>query len=180
MTKRSQLLGFTALVALSAGMAHAQAVAIDGEVTRTKVEAAYSAYEFIDIRYGLTQVKVEAVDSETNRKVEAVYDKATGRLIKVEAEAAGDDAGRTGIVTRSVTRDFEDDGRDDRTSGDDDDGIDDTTGSDDDGMDDNTRSDDDGRDDNTRGDDDNSGSSSNSGSSNSGSSNDDNTSGDDD
>lgn len=166
MTKRSTLLAFTALVALSAGMAQAQAVAIDGEVTRTKVEAAFAAYDYIEIKYGLTQVKVEAIDNETNQKVEAVYDKATGRLIKAETEAAGDDAGRSGIVTKSLTRDFEDDGADDLTSDDDDDGIDDSTGSDDDdGSDDTTSSDDStsGDDDSDdSGDDDNSGSGSDS------------------
>ncbi|MEY4983978.1 MAG: hypothetical protein RIR62_2244 [Pseudomonadota bacterium] len=161
MTRRSTLIGLTTLATLSAGIAQAQAVAITGEVTRNKIEAAYAAFEFIDIRYGLTQVKVEAVDNDTNRKVETVYDRATGRVIATEMEAAGDDAGRSGIVVRSDTRDFEDEGRDDLTSADDttstddDDGRDDSTSSDDDnGRDDSTSSDDrTSGDDSTRGDD---------------------------
>lgn len=146
MTKRSSFLACTALVAIAGTAAQAQTVSLpSGEVNRTTIETAFADYEYIDIRYGLTQVKVEAVDAETNRKVEAIYDKATGALLSSETEAAGDDAGQTGVVTRSLTRDFTDDG-DDSTS--DDDGIDDTTGGDDDSND-NT-----GSDDSTGGDDD--------------------------
>lgn len=169
MTKRIKLMTMTSMMALAAGMAAAQVNLPSGEVTRPAIEAAYSGYDYIEIKYGPTQVKVEAIDNDTRQKIETVYDRATGAIIATEMEPAGDDAGRSGVVTKSLTRDFEDSGRDDNTRGDDDDRDDDTRG-DDDGRDDNTSGNDrdDDRDDNTSGSDDNSGG------------NDDNSGGDDD
>lgn len=167
MSKKTTLLTMTSIMALTGGMAAAQEALPAGEVTRSAIETAYAGYDYIEIKYGPTQVKVEAIDNDALRKVETVYNRATGAVIASELEPAGDDAGRTGVVTRSLTRDFEDSGRDDDTGGDDDDRNDDTRG-DDDGRDDNTSGDDDGRDDNTSGSDDNT------------SGDDDNTSGDDD
>lgn len=160
MTMRKTLMTMTALLGLTGGHALAQTLPA-GEVTRSAIEQAFAAYDYIEIKYGPTQVKVEAIDNATLQKVEAVYDRATGTLIKTEVEAAGGDAGRTGVVTGSLTRDFED-GRDDTSGADDDntrgDDDDSTRGDDDDRGGSDDRDDDTGGDDSTGGDDDNSGS----------------------
>ena len=147
MIKRMKLMAMTSMMALAGGMAAAQVTLPAGEVTRPAIEQAFSAYEYIEIKYGLTQVKVEAVDNDTLQKIEVIYDRATGAVLKSEIEAAGDDAGRSGVVVKSLTRDFVDNGDDD-SSGDDDNtsGDDDNTSGDDDntsGDDDDTSGDDD-------------------------------------
>lgn len=158
MTTRSRILACTALVALT-GTA-ATALPLNGDLSQQNIKKVFGAYEFIEVRVGNTQVKVEAVDNNTNTKIEVVYAKDDGRILSSETEAAGDDAGRVGFDYASVARDFEeddstgeddlsDDDADDLTDSDDDDtgsddSGDDTSGSDDDddGNDDDSGSDD--------------------------------------
>lgn len=151
MKLRTKLLTYTAALALSAGAAFA---AIDG----VKLADDYLAqgYTFVEVKIGPTQTKVEAI--RDGRKVEVVYDNATGEIIKQENEAAdSDDAGRTGKDVKTVRKDFED-GDDDDDHGpdhdDDDDDDDDDHGSDHDDDDDDDDDDDSGddRDDDNGGD----------------------------
>ena len=98
-------------------------------------------YTRIEVRNGLTQTKVEAIRG--TEKLEVVYDRATGAVLKTETEAvdAGDDT-TPGVSVRNRNRDFL------RVSSSDDDSDDDGhrrgRGSDDDGSDDHDSSDDDG------------------------------------
>lgn len=128
----------------------------------------------IEVKNGVTQTKVEAIRG--TEKVETVFDRATGEVIKQEVETvrAGEDT-RPGVEIDTRDSDFvdgarsddrddddrrsgrgdDDDDDDDRRSGrdDDDDGDDDRRGGrDDDGDDDHDDDDDDDRDDD-RGDD---------------------------
>lgn len=156
MSNRKTLLAMTALATLSGGMALAVELP-QGQVTRQVIETAFEGYEYIDIRFGRTQVKVEAVDNDTGQKIEAIFVKATGALLETELEAAGDDAGRSGTFVRSLTRDFTD--SDDDTSDDDtndmstDDDTNDNSGSDDDSSGDESSGDDDSGDDDSGNDD---------------------------
>jgi hypothetical protein len=123
-------------------------------------------YTRIEVRNGLTQTKVEAIRG--TQKLEVVYDRATGAVLKSETEAVeADDDTAPGISIRNRNRDFvrvsssddsDDDSKRGKRSDDDDDddsrdwsddGDDDSRGRDDD----DDRSDDDGSDDD-RGDDD--------------------------
>ncbi|MDZ4088827.1 MAG: PepSY domain-containing protein [Tabrizicola sp.] len=129
MKLRTKLLTYTAALALSAGAAFA---AIDG----VKLADDYLAqgYTFVEVKIGPTQTKVEAI--RDGRKVEVVYDNATGEIIKQENEAAdSDDAGRTGKDVKTVRKDFED-GDDDDDDDDDDHGSDHDDDDDDDDDDD--------------------------------------------
>lgn len=118
-------------------------------------------YTRIEVKNGVTQTKVEAVRG--TEKIETVFDRATGEVIKQEVETvrSGDDT-RPGVEIDTRDRDFvgggrsDDDEDDDRRSGRDDDSSDDDRnddrggrGSDDDGSDDRggRGSDDDGSDD---------------------------------
>lgn len=122
-------------------------------------------YTRIEIKNGATQTKVEAIRG--TEKVETVFDRATGDVIKQEVETvdSGDDT-RPGVEIRTRDRDFvdgsgsdDDDDDDDRRSGRDDDSDDNSgsgRGSDDDGDDDRGRDrdrsdDDDDDDDDDRG-----------------------------
>lgn len=134
MTTRSRILACTALVALT-GTA-AVALPLNGDLSQQNIKAVFADYEYIEVRVGNTQVKVEAVDNDTNTKIEVVYAKDDGRILSSETEAAGDYAGRVGFDYASVTRDFEEDdstGEDDDLSSEDDDlsSDDDDTGGDD-------------------------------------------------
>jgi len=109
-------------------------------------------YSAVEVTVGRSQVKVEGIRG--GQKVEAIYDAATGAILKQEAGAieAGDDI-RNGILVRQRDRDFvrvsgadrddsaNDDGDDDnrgrgRGRGGDDGNNDDDDGNDDDGSDD--------------------------------------------
>jgi len=84
-------------------------------------------YSAVEVTVGRSQVKVEGIRG--GQKVEAVYDSATGAILKQEAGAteAGDDI-RNGILVRQRDRDFvrvSAVGRDDSS---DDDGSDDDRG----------------------------------------------------
>jgi hypothetical protein len=146
MKLRSKLMMFTAAAALSANMAFA---AIDGNALADDYLA--EGYDFVEVKVGPTQTKVEAIKGGT--KVEVIYDNETGEILKQEAEAAdGDDVGRTGKQVRVEDKDFldgDDDEGDDEE--DDDDENDDDEGEDDEGDDD--ESDDDENDDNEGNDD---------------------------
>ena len=63
-------------------------------------------YQFIEVKNGLTQIKVEAVRG--NEKLELIFDRETGEVLKRETESAGNDAGRTGLEISSRARDFVD------------------------------------------------------------------------
>jgi uncharacterized protein Smg (DUF494 family) len=114
----------------------------------------------IEVKNGLSQTKVEAIRG--TEKVETVFDRATGEVIKQEVETvrAGDDT-RPGVEIRDRDRDFVDGSRsddDDRRSGrderDDDDDDDDRNDRDGGSDDDRGRGSDDDYDDDSRDDDD--------------------------
>jgi hypothetical protein len=136
MKLRTRLLSYTAAVMLTPGAAFA---AIDGNALADAYLA--EGYDFVEVKTGPTQTKVEAIKGAT--KVEVVYDNASQEILKREQEAAdGDDIGRVGKQVRNVNRDFERDrDDDDRRRGRD--GRDDDDDDDDDGRDDDDRDDDD-------------------------------------
>jgi hypothetical protein len=69
-------------------------------------------YEFIEIKNGLTQIKVEAIRG--TEKLEVIYDRETGEVLKREVErAASYEVGRTGVEIDTRNRDFLDDDEDD-------------------------------------------------------------------
>ena len=120
MTRRLQALGLVAaMMTFSAQIAAAA-------ITSDDVIASYQADGFtnIDVRVGLTQIKIEAIKGTT--KVETVYDIATGNVLKTETAAV--QAGETnapGVTVRKRNRDFvresrrssDDDAEDDRDRG---------------------------------------------------------------
>lgn len=132
------LLLCTALIG-AAGMAQAQATGL----TRAAIETAYAEYERLEIAFGPTQVKVEAMDAQSGQVVEAIYDRATGVILKQETSTFAGTLG-SGIEIKNRAEDFlrvraadgsiaapRGESLDDSFDDDDDDGIDDTTGSDD-------------------------------------------------
>jgi phosphopantothenoylcysteine synthetase/decarboxylase len=144
MKLRNKLLSYTAAIALSAGAAFA---AIDAK----QLADAYLAegYSYVEVKVGPTQTKLEAI--KETRKVEVIYDNATGAILKQEFEDAGDDyIGRSGVEIEDEDKDFldgdDDDGDDDE---DDDDEDDDDEGDDEDEGDDDEDEDDDDEDDNS-------------------------------
>lgn len=154
MKLRSRLMLFTAAVALSANMAFA---AIDGQALADAYLA--EGYEFVEVKVGPTQTKVEAIRG--NVKVEVVYDNETGAILEQEQEEAdADQIGRTGSQVSTVAEDFEDDDEDDEDEDDDDDEDDededdeDDDDEDDDGDEEDEDDDDDDEDDGDSGDDD--------------------------
>ncbi len=128
--------------------AQASGVALSGATEDVIDELRAQGYEFFEIKNGPTQVKVEAIRG--NEKVELILDRETGEVLKREIEAAGDDAGRSGMEIDSRSEDFlgeDDDDHDNSGPGshddDDDDADDDNSGSgsdDDDDDDDNSGS----------------------------------------
>lgn len=90
-------------------------------------------FDFVEIQNGVTQVKVEAIRG--SEKIEVIYDRETGKILKQETERAGDDSGRTGVQVSDRDDDFLDDSDDDSLdnsgygSHDDDDDYDDNGGS---------------------------------------------------
>jgi hypothetical protein len=126
MKLKTRLLTYTAVLALSAGAAFA---AIDGN--RLAKDYLAEGYTWVEVKVGPTQTKVEAV--KDGRKVEVIYDNATGDIIKQENETADDDdLGRSGMQVRTVKKDFEDDEDDDDEDDEDDDEDDDDEDYDDD------------------------------------------------
>ena len=77
-------------------------------------------YGFIEIQSGISQVKVEA--TRGTDKLEVIYDRATGAILKQENEPAeAEDIGRSGVKIRNRDRDFLRDSDDDDRDDDDDD-----------------------------------------------------------
>lgn len=148
MKLKARLMLFTAAAALSANTAFA---AINPET----LAASYLAegYTYVEVKVGPTQTKLEAIKGD--RKVEVVYDNASGAVVESEFDDADDDyEGRTGVEIEAVAGDFSDNETDD--DGDDQDG-DDQDGDDGDGDDrddDQDGDDDEGRDDDSKDDDD--------------------------
>ncbi|MEZ5913426.1 MAG: PepSY domain-containing protein [Paracoccaceae bacterium] len=102
-----------------------------------------AGYSRVEVKVGPTQIKVEAIKGDA--KVEVVYDKETGEILKSESERvrAGEDT-RPGISVRDRSGDFvdgSDDDDDDHHSrgSDDDDDDDDDRGRDRDDDDDDDR-----------------------------------------
>lgn len=62
-------------------------------------------FNFIEVQNGQTQVKVEAIRG--TEKLEVIYDRATGRILKQEQERAEiEEQNRTGVQVRERSRDF--------------------------------------------------------------------------
>ena len=102
MKLRSKFMLFTAALALSAGMAAAEPITGAGVLTTFKAEN----YTYIEVKEGLTQIKVEAIKG--TMYIEVIYDKATGEVIKTESgTASAEDAAQTGTSLKLVDRDFE-------------------------------------------------------------------------
>jgi hypothetical protein len=104
---RTKLLMLTAAAALSAGMAFAA-------INLQSLADSYIAegYSYVEVKVGPTKTKLEAVKGD--RKVEVIYDNATGEVIKSEFEDADDDYSvRTGIEIDDTDKDFDDDDDDD-------------------------------------------------------------------
>ena len=87
-------------------------------------------YTRIEVKTGLTQIKLEAVKGTT--KVETIYDMATGQALKTETEAVGvfDDTA-PGVELSNRNRDFLRLASNDDDSNDDDDDSDDDSDDDD-------------------------------------------------
>jgi hypothetical protein len=103
-------------------------------MTADDLIAAYQAkgYTRIEVKTGLTQIKVEAVKGSV--KVEVIYDAATGAILKQESERASRDERGTGVEISSEDGDFLDD--DDSNDDSDDDLNDDEDDDRDDAIDD--------------------------------------------
>ncbi len=143
MRRTRQPIIFTAALAFSASMAQAITVA---DVVDSYQNAAYSA---IEVKESPNQIKVEAV--KDGMRVEVVYDKVSGDVIKRESEVVGVDDSNSGLEVSSTDHDFTgDDSSDDDIS---DDGPDHDAGDDhggsghDDSGDDDSGDDDSGDDD---------------------------------
>ena len=129
---RKTLLCLTAAAAMSATMAF-------GQVTADSIVSDFQSqgYTRIEIKVGLTQIKVEAIRDAT--KVEIIYDIATGAILKQEIEAVrpGEDTA-PGVSIRIRNRDFlgghggDDDGDHDGDAGQVNDDFDDDDDDDDD------------------------------------------------
>lgn len=148
MKLRKVLLAGVAGVALLGSAAYAE---VDTQALAKQLQD--QGFSRVEIKVGLTQVKVEAIRNGT--KYEVVYDAQTGEIIKQETEAvrAGDDT-TPGVEIDRRRRDFVDsDGSisDDDDDDDDDFDDDDSDDDDDDDDDDDRRS---GRDDDDDDDDD--------------------------
>ena len=111
MKRTAKPLIFTALLGFSASMA--QAITVD-DVVQTYQDAAYSR---IEVKESPNQIKVEGIKDGV--KVEVVYDKATGDVIKRESETAGVDDSNSGLEVSGTDQDFTDDNSADDDSSDD-------------------------------------------------------------
>ena len=102
MTLKSKLMLFTAAVAFSASMAGA-AITADDLIT-TYQNAAFTS---IQVTEGPTQIKVEAVKNGV--KLEVIYDKETGVVIKRErTKATRAERSDTGVEVSTRSDDFAD------------------------------------------------------------------------
>jgi hypothetical protein len=104
-------------------------------------------FTHIEVKNGPSQVKVEAY--RDGMQFEAVYDLATGHVLKQEFGAAENNETQQGVFVRNEDRDFISESDDDRNDDRDDDGNDDDRdddGNDDDSSDDGIDHDDDDHD----------------------------------
>ena len=105
----------------------------------------------IEIKNGINQIKVEAVRDDL--KIEVIYDRSTGRILKQEQESAEGEDIAEGVSIRAENRDFvdgsddEEDHEDDLEDDDDDHDDDDEDDEDDDDDDEEDDEDDDDDDD---------------------------------
>ncbi len=114
---KKTLLSTTAIFALTATTGFAQSIA-EQVVTQLQAEG----YQRIEVKNGPNQVKVEAI--RNGRKLEVVYDAATGAILDQEVEPVDDDDETSpGVEISDEDEDFIDDEDDDE--GDDEDGDDD-------------------------------------------------------
>lgn len=115
------LLITTAALTFTAGMALA-------DITASQLVTAYQAqgYTAIEVTTGPSQIKVEAVLDRT--KVEAIYDIATGTILKQEQQRARRSEAMGLVEVKATTKDFlaagHNDGRDDAEDVNDDHGTD--------------------------------------------------------
>jgi hypothetical protein len=145
--KKSVLLSVSALV--FAGSVALAEVPVDAPAA-TPVEMQISmldtqGYKRIEVKTGLTQTKIEAINPETREKLELVIDSATGEILSQETGMAGLlENTAEGIFYRTRNRNFvdaddegsSDDNSDDDNGDDTSDSSSDDSGSDDDGSDD--------------------------------------------
>ena len=104
MTLKAKLMMFTAAVAFSATMASAA-------ITANDVVATYQSqgYSYVQVKDGISQIKVEAIKDGV--KLEVIYDKASGNVIRQESGAAdASEATRSGVEVQQTNRDFDDNG----------------------------------------------------------------------
>ena len=105
--------------ALWSGIAHADAFT-DAVIEKYQE----MGFDFIEVKDGINQVKVEAI--KDGQKIEVIYDRETGRILKQETERPdADDIGRTGVDISQENKDFLDDEDDDESDDDEDDESDD-------------------------------------------------------
>ena len=113
---RKFLLATTTIVTVTATMSFASPMT-DSIISQLQAQG----YDRIEIKEGPNQVKVEAINGET--RFEAIYDIATGAVLKQEAYAVTDDDDITlGVAVETEDRDFvevsdhdEDDDEDDNS-----------------------------------------------------------------
>ena len=105
--------------ALWSGIAHADAFT-DAVIEKYQE----MGFDFIEVKDGINQVKVEAI--KDGQKIEVIYDRETGRILKQETERPdADDIGRSGVDISQENKDFLDDEDDDESDDDEDDESDD-------------------------------------------------------
>lgn len=141
--KKSVLLSVTALV-FAGSVAFGEVPADAPAVTPVEMQISMldtQGYKRIEVKTGLTQTKIEAINPVTLEKLELVIDTATGAILSQETGTVGLlENTAEGIFYRTRNRDFvdtEDEGEDSSDDNSDDNGGD-TSGnsSDDDGSDD--------------------------------------------
>lgn len=111
MIRTAKPLIFTVILGFSASMAQAITVA---DVVKTYTDAAYSA---IEVKESPNQIKVEGIKDGV--KVEVVYDKATGDVVKRESVAVGTGETNSGLEVSNTDDDGADDTRSDNGASDD-------------------------------------------------------------
>ena len=138
--KKKLFLMTTSAAVLAGSMALADAFS-DAVIANLQSEG----FTGIEVKNGISQTKVEAVRGTD--KLEVVYDRATGAILKQEWETAEPDDLFEGVEVRTRFRDFLDDedieDEEDDDDDDDDDGDDDDEDEDDDDDDDDDEDDDD-------------------------------------
>ncbi len=130
---KTKLLVTVSALILSGSMAFAQASEFaEARITSLKADG----YSRIEVKTGLTQTKIEAINPVTLAKLEIVIDSATGAVLSEETGTVGFLENRTeGVFYRTRNRDFvdaDDNGADTSDDEDDDNGADTSDNADDD------------------------------------------------